>query len=97
MSVFAHVDGLGGRIEEIISDAVLSWNKEFCRGQEVSDTIAEKLEAVETTVNVRPAGICLVTVLIRARKPMDCAAYCFRLKRGHVGRWYCSASSISQG
>lgn len=96
MSVFAHVDGLGERVEACIADSILAWRKEFKPGRQTVDTLAEHLYEVTTSLTLRPAGVALVTVEVRGRGYLEASVQCFRLKRKRGGVWVIGASSLDR-
>jgi len=95
MSIFAHTDGLGTAIEELIADSVLAWRREFYPGNKTVDTFAEHLYSVESTVSLRPAGVALITVQVNGRGFLEASTQCFRLQRTKIGNWKTTGSSLN--
>ena len=96
MSVYAHVDGLGVVIEQCIADSVLEYRKANHQSTATVDTIAEHLRNVSTTVNLRPAGVAMITVECQGRRMWEKHIDAFRATRYPGGRWEVTASSISE-
>lgn len=95
MSIFAHVDGLGPRLEEAATDAILDWRRKHDPANRLADTMAEALTSVETSCTVFPKGRATVIVTVRGRRRWEDETHVFRLLRRTGGVWWRKSSTLN--
>lgn len=96
MSVFSHVDGLGGQVEVAVADSVLAWRDEHAKAGRHVDVIAERVASIDTQLSMFPGGYASFTCRVLGRKRWEDTTYVFRFKRKGSGTWERSGDSLPE-